>query len=228
MHGKTLDHPHGGSPVVRIGADPADASSAMILIHGRGASAESMVPLAESLTTDDADNMAVLIPQAAGSVWYPQRFIAPLEGNEPYLSSALAVVTSLLEELVSADIAPARIIIGGFSQGACLSAEFAARHPQRYGGILVFSGGVIGPPGTDFGGLYSGDLAGTPAFIGCSDTDFHIPLERVRETTAALTGLGANATERIYPGMGHTINADELAAAKEIVQRVAAGSDTGP
>jgi predicted esterase len=225
MHEHTIDHPHEGGPVIRIAADPADAASAMILIHGRGASAESMVPLAETLAGDDITGMAVLIPQAAGSVWYPQRFIAPLEDNEPYLSSALAMVTALLNELETAGVAPERIVLGGFSQGACLSAEFAARNPRRYGGILVFSGGVIGPPGTDFAGQYAGNLVGTPAFVGCSDTDFHIPLERVHETTAALAGLGADVSERIYPGMGHTINEDELAAARQIVHHVAGGSN---
>jgi predicted esterase len=228
MHENTFDHPHQGGPVLRLGSDPADAAAGMILIHGRGASAESMVPLAEALAGEALQEMAVLIPQAIGSVWYPQRFIAPIEENEPYLSSALTIVTGLLEELVTAGLSPDRIVIGGFSQGACLSAEYAARNPRRYGGILVFSGGIIGPPGTDFAGQYAGDLAGTPAFVGCSDTDFHIPLERVHETTAALTGLGAEVIERVYPGMGHTINEDELAAAREILQRATGSPGPSP
>lgn len=207
--------PHQGQAVLHLGADNDHATSALILIHGRGASAESMRPLGEALMTE---NMTVHIPQALSNTWYPQPFIAPIEENEPYMSSALQVIEDIVSGFSTRGIPPERVVIAGFSQGACLSSEFAARHPRRYGGILVFSGGIIGPLGSPF--HYEGDLAGTPVFVGCSDTDFHIPVERVHETTEALRALGAEVTERIYPNMGHTIIQDELDAARSITAAV--------
>lgn len=207
--------PHQGQPVLHLGANSENATTALILIHGRGADAESMRPLGEALMTDD---MSVHIPQAFSNTWYPNRFIEPIEDNEPFLSSALQVIDDIVRGFSARGIPPERVVIAGFSQGACLSSEYAARNPRRYGGILVFSGGLIGPLGTEF--HYDGDLAGTPVFVGCSDTDFHIPAERVHETTEVLRGLGAEVAERIYPNMGHTINQDELDAAREITAAV--------
>jgi predicted esterase len=176
------------------------------MVHGRGASAESILALAPEFGAED---VAYLAPQAAGSAWYPERFIAPVRRNEPQLSSALALLGGLLGHLGQAGIPAERTVLLGFSQGACLALEFAARSPQRYGGLVALSGALI--EDGDQPRAYIGSLAGTPAFLGCSDVDFHIPLERVRRSTALLRGLGAEATERIYPGMGHTVNADEIA-----------------
>lgn len=216
MANESPDHaPHQGIEPLYHGVPVPEASAAIILIHGRGASPESMIPLAEALASPGT---AVILPRAAGNVWYPQRFIAPIEANEPYLSSALQVVADTVRVVEDAGIAPDRLVIGGFSQGACLASDFAARFPRRYGGVLVFSGGLIGPPGTPF--QFDGDLRGTPVLVGCSDTDFHIPVERVHETTRTLSQLGGEVTERIYPGMGHTINEDEIDLARRIVSSV--------
>jgi predicted esterase len=190
----------------------------MILIHGRGASAYDILELGTYLA---APEMAQLAPQAANNTWYPYSFLNPLEQNEPYLSSALQVVADVVDRVEAAGIAAERIIIGGFSQGACLASEFVARHARRYGGLLLFSGGLIGPPGTPR--EYAGSLAGTPVFLGCSDVDFHIPLERVEETAEVLANLGGKVTKKIYPNMGHTIIQDEIDEAQTIVAHVADG-----
>ena len=186
----------------------------MVMIHGRGASAEDILALAAEFAAPD---VAFLAPQAADGAWYPQRFIAPLAANEPFLSSALATVGRLVEHITSTGIPQERVFLLGFSQGACLALEYAARNPQRYGGVIALSGGLIGPIGTAFD--YAGSLAGTSVFLGCSDVDFHIPLERVHESTAAMRALGGDVTERIYPGMGHTVNADETAFVRELLLR---------
>jgi predicted esterase len=177
----------------------------MILMHGRGASAEDILTLVPEL---DQGGFAYLAPQAAGYTWYPYSFLAPLSSNEPWLSSALAVIASLLRQLTDAGIPPERTILLGFSQGACLSLEFAARNARRYGGVAGLSGGLIGPDGTPRN--YTGSLAGTPVFLGCSDVDFHIPKERVLHSAEVLRGLGGDVTARLYPGMGHMVNDDEI------------------
>lgn len=203
---------HQNQPVV-VGGQPLDkAKAAMILAHGRGATADSIMVLADLLPHPD---MAYLAPQAAHNTWYPYSFLNPIEQNEPYLSSALARLEELTTQVEEAGISLSRLVLAGFSQGACLVSEFAARNARRYGGLLLFSGGLIGPPGTTRD--YAGSLEGTPVFIGCSDIDPHIPLARVQETTAVLTQLGAAVTEKIYPGMGHTIIEDEIEQANEIV-----------
>ena len=196
---------HQGQPLLKAGTALEEASAAMILVHGRGASAESILTLRDEL---NHDGFAYLAPQAANSTWYPYSFLAPFENNEPWLSSALSTLENTLETIQKAGIPASRTLILGFSQGACLAMEFIARNPQRFGGGVALSGGLIGPPGTDFS--YPGSLEDMPIFIGCSDIDPHIPLERVQETTKALKGLGADVTERIYPGMGHTVNLDEI------------------
>lgn len=212
---------HEAQEVVRTGKSLDEASAAIIVIHGRGATARSIVPLAQAL---GAENLAILAPQAADIAhvpqWYPQRFTAPKEENEPYLSSALNMLEQLVQEVLDAGISQDRLILSGFSQGACLTSEFAAQNPTRYGGLLIFSGGLIGGGPEVSEGMYGGSLESTPVFIGCSDRDPHIPLTRVQETTRILTSLGAEVTEKIYPAMGHTINEDELVRAREIVGRL--------
>ena len=184
----------------------------MILVHGRGATAESILDLATFL---QHPHLAYVAPQAAGNTWYPYSFLSPTELNQPYLSSALLRLGECLAEIEEAGISAAATFLGGFSQGACLTAEFVARNPRRYGGAFLFSGGLIGPEGSLSG--YAGSLAGTPVFLGCSDVDPHIPLARVRETARILQDIGARVDVRIYPGMGHTINRDELEAAQAIL-----------
>ena len=208
-------NPHADQPVVRSGEPLDRARAAMILVHGRGASATNIMGLGEALRLTD---YALLAPQATGHTWYPYSFLEPMERNEPYLSSALERLNSLVEEIIAEGMPADRLVLLGFSQGACLSLEFVARHPRRYGGVVGFSGGLIGPP--DTARDYEGSLAGTPVFLGSSDPDSHIPVERVYETEAVLDGMGAIVTTRIYPGMGHTINEEELAFARAIATRV--------
>ncbi|MCB9135777.1 MAG: dienelactone hydrolase family protein [Anaerolineales bacterium] len=204
-----------GRPLLQAGKPLAEAKAAMILIHGRGANARAILGLYTVLPHPD---MAYLAPEALDGSWYPYSFLSPTERNEPYLSEALQMIAALVAQVEEAGIPPERIILGGFSQGACLASEFVARHARRYGGLLVFSGGVIGPLGTPRN--YPGSLESTPVFIGCSDVDEHIPLERVHETAEVFTQLGARVTKKIYPGMGHTVNKDEVDHAREIVKEV--------
>jgi predicted esterase len=205
-------HPHGGERVLLGGAPLETAAGALIAIHGRGAGAEDIIALAREVAPSD---VAILAPQAAGNTWYPYRFLEPTERNEPYLSSALRIVADLIAQLGERGIPPERIALLGFSQGACLALEAAARNARRYAGVIGFSGGLIGPPGTSFD--FAGSLDGTPVFLGCSDVDPHIPKERVEESAEALDRLGAVVDVRLYPGMGHTVNRDELEAARTIL-----------
>jgi predicted esterase len=217
----TLDmtDPHLGQAVLRSGPDPSSARLTAILLHGRGASAEDMLGLAAELGVTD---VAFLAPQAAGHTWYPYSFLTPIPRNEPWLTSALRLVGRLAASLEHQGIGSERLVIGGFSQGACLALESAARNPRRYGAIIGLSGGLIGPPGTPRN--YAGSLEGTPAFLGCSDVDQHIPLERVHESADVLRRMGAVVDERIYSGMGHTVNADELAAVRALLGAASARS----
>jgi predicted esterase len=189
-----------------------EAKAAMILIHGRGASASSILELGTLL---GGEKFALFAPQAANNTWYPFSFLAPLAHNEPHLSSALQTVADLVAQIEEDGIPASNIILTGFSQGACLVSEFAARNARRYGGLLIFSGGLIGPSGTPR--TYPGSLDNTAVFIGCSDIDPHIPLDRVHETTEVFMALGARVNEQIYPGMAHTIIQDELDQAQKIV-----------
>jgi len=205
-------HPHEHQPVLTLGPAPADARLAAILIHGRGASAEDILGLAHELVIPD---IAYLAPQAAGHTWYPYSFLSKIDQNEPGLTSALLVIEGLIAQLGEQGVPPERVVLMGFSQGACLTLEFAARHARRYAAIAAFSGGVIGPPGTPRD--YPGSFAGTPAFIGCSDIDPHIPVERVRESAEVYRRMGATVDERIYPRMGHTINQDEIDTVRNLL-----------
>lgn len=206
--------PHIGQPILAAGKSLDEANAAMILVHGRGATAESILGLATEL---HHDGLTYLAPQAAGNTWYPYRFIEPIERNEPYLSSALELLGQVVKHIEESGIPAERIILGGFSQGACLAAEFVARNPRKYGGLLVYSGGLIGPLEMTF--EYEGSLDGTPVFIGCSDVDFHIPKERVETTAAVLNAMGAQVDARLYAGMGHTINDDELNASRDLITK---------
>jgi predicted esterase len=210
------DDPHRAQPIAEKGAPLARAKAAMIMLHGRGGSAEDMLALADVLAPPD---LACLAPQAARHSWYPYPFTAPIERNEPWLSSALRVIDILLERLGEAGVGPERVALLGFSQGACLGLEYVARHSRRYAGVIGLSGGLIGPDGTPRD--YPGSLAGTPVFLGCSDIDPHIPLARVRETTAVLRRLGGAVTERIYPGLGHLINEDEIRSVQGLLAAIA-------
>ncbi len=214
---------HQGQPVASAGQPLDQAQAALILLHGRGADAPSILLLAEELYHPA---YAYLAPQAAHNTWYPYTFLAPMQQNEPWLSSALARVGEVVAMVEGAGVPAERIVLGGFSQGACLASEFMARHARRYGGLLAFSGGLIGPPGTPR--AYAGSLEGTPVFLGCSDSDFHIPKERVEETAAVLKELGAQATMRLYPNMGHTINADELSQARGLLRAALAAASLKP
>ena len=208
----SLKDPHAGQPVLTLGPPPGEARLAMILVHGRGASAADILGLAHELRLDD---VAYLAPEAAGHSWYPFSFLSPMSRNEPGISSGLGVIASLVQTLGAQGVPPERVGLLGFSQGACLSLEFAARHARRYAGVFGLSGGLIGPPGTARD--YTGSCDGTPILLGCSDVDAHIPLERVRESAAVFRGLGAAVDERIYRGMGHTVNQDELDAVRTIL-----------
>ncbi|MEM7336440.1 MAG: dienelactone hydrolase family protein [Chloroflexota bacterium] len=207
--------PHGSMPHQTAGLPLASAQAAMILVHGRGATAVSILDLGQALPHPE---MTYVAPQASQNTWYPYSFLAPISQNEPGISSGLAKVGALFEMVQDAGIPAEKIILGGFSQGACLASEFLARNPQRLGGLLVFSGGVIGPLGMARND--AGNLEGTPVFIGCSDVDFHIPVERVEETAVVFQKLGANVNKVIYPGMGHTIIQDEIDQAMKIVAGV--------
>jgi predicted esterase len=200
--------------VLASGAVLTDARLVAILLHGRGASAEDILGLASELALTD---VAFLAPQAAGNTWYPYSFLTPMEKNEPNLSSALGTVAALIAHLAQRGILPDRVALMGFSQGACLALEYAARHARRYAGVAAFSGGLIGPPGTPRD--YAGSFDGTPVFLGCSDIDPHIPLERVKESAEVCRRMGATVDERIYPGMGHTVNVDEMSAVRAMLSR---------
>ena len=210
---------HRTEDTIVAGAQRESANAAVILVHGRGATPESMLPLAEAFGRDDIHYLA---PRAAGHTWYPNSFLAPIEANEPWLSSALSVIGGLVDRLAADGFSSDRVGIIGFSQGACLTSEFIARNARRYGTACVLTGGLIGPPGTPRN--YPGSLNGTPVFLGSSDVDAHVPLERVNETRDVLGALGAEVDERIYPGMGHTVNDDEVKAVTELLRRLARAS----
>lgn len=207
---------HQGQPVIHRGELLENATAAMLMIHGRGGGPMSILPLISPLSLP---GFAYLVPQAAGNTWYPQRFLMSRALNEPHLSSALATMQGILQHIADSGIPPEKTMLLGFSQGACLALETAARFPQRYGGVVAFSGGLIGADDELTG--YPGSLDDTPVFIGCSDFDEHIPERRVRDSADILTSLGANVEKRIYPGMGHTINMDEIEFARGMMHLLA-------
>lgn len=210
-----LQGPHQGQPIRMAGEPISRAQAAMLLVHGRGASADDILSLASEF---DQPGYAYLAPQAAGNTWYPNRFLVPVSENEPWLSSGLAFVGNVIAEIVNAGIPHERIILLGFSQGACLTLEFAVRNARRYGGVVGLSGALIGPESTPRD--YAGSLAGVPVFLGCSDVDFHVPKEYVDETAEVMRRLGGDVTQRLYPGMGHTINEDEVDFVRNMMQTI--------
>ena len=205
--------PHGNQPVLRRGPNARQARLALILVHGRGGSADDLLALASELQFDD---ILYVAPQAAEHTWYPYSFLSPMERNEPGLRSGLSKISGLIESLRHEGMSPDRLGLLGFSQGACLALEYAARHARRYAAVIGLSGGVIGPPGTPR--EYTGSLDGTPVFLGCSDVDPHIPVERVHESADVFRRLHGDVDARIYPGMGHLVNEDELQAIRQILQ----------
>ena len=210
--------PHASQPTMRAGTSLDSAGAVAILVHGRGADPRDMLGLAQ---TFKRPGFAYLAPAAAGNQWYPFSFLSPREKNEPGISSGLAVIERLVQEVLARGLPPSKIVIGGFSQGACLASEFCIRHPRAYGGLLAFSGGLIGASGTTWDGVQT-DLDNMPVFLGCSDVDPHIPKERVLETEQVYNRLGAKVTRTLYPGMGHTINEDEIGEAQHLLDAVLA------
>ena len=213
--------PHAADEVYRAGVPLEDATGVVILLHGRGASARDILSLAGALGGEQL-KLAFLAPQAAGSTWYPNSFLAERESNEPWLSSALAKVQSVVELAEAAGVTRERIVVGGFSQGACLATEFVATHPARYAGLIAWTGGLVGPLGSDVS--HAGELAGTPAFQGSGDPDPHVPWSRVEESARVLTAMGAKVTSRRYPGKPHSVSAEEIEFARELVRDAFSGN----
>jgi phospholipase/carboxylesterase len=205
--------PHRDGPIRQFGTPLAEASGAIILLHGRGGSAEDILSLASDLYLPQ---LVYLAPQAVGNSWYPNSFLAPVEQNEPWLASALLKVETIMQMVNGAGISADRVVIGGFSQGACLATEFVASHPRRYAGLIAFTGGLIGPPGANL--THAGDLAGTPVFFGSGDPDPHVPWQRVQESARSLSEMGAAVTIRRYQNRSHTISAEEIDLARKLVR----------
>jgi predicted esterase len=211
-------NPSTGSLLSRVATAgvPLDrARAVVVLTHGRNAGPENILELAPQL---DRANVAYLAPAAPGRTWYPQSFMAETAANEPSLSASLKVLPTLVDEIVRAGVPRDRIVLMGFSQGACLTAESVVRHATRYGGVALFTGGLIGPPGTSWD--YPGSFESTPIFLGTSDVDAHVPLARVKESAEVFSRMHAEVTLRVYPGMPHTVNDDEIDAARDILDRV--------
>ena len=210
-----LEGPHQNQPVAEHGAQLSRARAAMIMIHGRGATAHSMFPLAEEFAQPDFYYVA---PQASNHTWYPYSFLAPREKNQPGIRSGLQVIHDLIQKVEDSGIAARKIVLLGFSQGGCLATEYAARHPSRLGGVVAFSGGLIGDEVDP--ASYEGSLEETPVFLGCSDVDPHIPKERVDLTEEVFDRLNGDVTKRIYKGMAHTVNDDEIQFVRGMMARL--------
>lgn len=207
--------PHAEPRVVEAGVTLGQGPAAVIMVHGRNAGPANILDLVPRLARP---TLTYLAPAAANRTWYPHSFMAEIASNEPGLSSGLGVLESLVARILAAGIPRSRIVLLGFSQGACLTAEFAVRHASRFGGVVVFSGGVVGPPGTRWD--YAARFDGTPVFLGCSDRDSHVPESRVTESAELFSRMGAGVTKRIYPGMGHLVNDDEIAYAQGLLDAV--------
>jgi phospholipase/carboxylesterase len=204
--------PHRDQPVRTLGAPLAQAAADIVLLHGRGASAEDILGLAGEMYDE---RVAYLAPQAADHRWYPYSFMAPIAENEPWLSSALAKVAAVVQLAVDGGVSLEHIFVCGFSQGACLSTEFIARNPARYGGLVAFTGGLIGPAGADL--HHAGNLAGMPALFSSGDPDPHVPWSRVLESAKQFTAMGAEVETQRYPGRPHTVLPQEIESARELI-----------
>jgi phospholipase/carboxylesterase len=210
-----VDGPHQNQETVEFGVEPEQAVAGVVLLHGRGASARSILSIARELKLD---NVCYRAPQAQNHTWYPHSFMEPIKSNEPGISSGLQAIHDLIDLYHDAGLSSEQIVLMGFSQGACLALEFAARHPQGYGAIVGFSGGLIGAS-VEFQHYY-GSMEGTPIFLGCSEEDPHIPAERVDETAKLFRYLDASVTEKLYENLGHTINQDELSHARDLIEDI--------
>ena len=210
--------PHAGQPLSSAGAPLGQSPVAMILVHGRNAAPANILSIVPALARPD---LTYLAPAAAGGTWYPLSFLAEKEQNEPGISSGLWVLDQLVQHVVRSGVRKDRIVLLGFSQGACLTAEFAASHADRYAGVVLYSGGLIGPPGTTW--EYPGSFDGAPVFLGCSDVDAHVPKTRVDESAAVFQRMGATVTERIYPGIGHLVNEEEIAFTRTLLDEISGG-----
>lgn len=211
----SMPGPHQGRPVYTAGEPLSSAKAAMIMVHGRGGTADSILDLIGAI---DVPGFAYLAPEASGNTWYPNSFLAPIPSNEPGITSGLSLIDEIVASIKAAGIGDERIMLLGFSQGACLSLEYAARNARRFGGIAGLSGGLIGPDDTPRD--YPGSFDGTPVFLGCSDIDFHIPAVRVQHTADVLSRMKADVIMRLYPGMGHLVNEDEIAAVRAMMTAV--------
>ena len=210
--GQRVPGPHHNASVLTAGSPVAEARAAMLMCHGRGAAADDRLALAAAFEVPD---VAIIAPQAAQGTWYPKSFLAPLRENEPHLSSALALLGAIVEELERGGMPPSRLVLFGFSQGGCLALEFAGRTARRYGGVVGLSAGLIGPPGRSWN--FAPGLDGTPVFLGCSDRDPHIPRDRVEESARELERIGGRVELQIYQGLGHTVNRDEVTRVRPIL-----------
>jgi predicted esterase len=215
-----MSNVHKGQPLTTRGKPLEESRGVVVMMHGRDRDTDDILSVADRI---GEESFAYLAPAAKDNSWYPYSFMEPVEKNEPYLSYALEVCDDLVNELIGEGIPKRQIVLAGFSQGACLVAEYAAQHADRYGGILLFTGGLIGPPGTRWD--YGGSFDGTPVFLGTSDVDEFVPEERVRESARVFESMGANVTLRVYPGMDHVVNDDEIAFAKDILRRIASGEE---
>lgn len=198
--------------IITAGADIKSAKKVLIMIHGRGGSAEDILSLADHL---HVDNFALLAPQANSNSWYPYSFMAPPSNNEPWLSAALSLLEKTVKEATTQGIVEENVYFLGFSQGACLTLEFVTRNAIKFGGVIAFTGGLIGDK--IYPENYKGDFKNTPIFIGSSKPDPHVPAERVHSTTEILKSMNADVTEKIYENMGHTICGDEIELANKLV-----------
>lgn len=209
--------PHQGQRVATAGLPLGESHAVMIMVHGRNAAPDNILELCQAL---DRPGFTFLAPAAAGNTWYPHSFLAERTRNEPGLSSGLLALEHLVDQVRSRGVQRRHVVLLGFSQGACLCSEFAVRHASRFGGVIAFSGGLIGPPGTTWN--LPGSFDGTPVFLGCSDVDAHVPRERVDQSALVFERMGAVVTKRIYPGMGHLVNPDEIGFTQALMDAILA------
>lgn len=198
--------------IITAGKDISEAKKVLILLHGRGGNAHDMLAFADHFTLDD---FSLLAPQATNNSWYPYSFLAPPAQNEPWLSSALEILNNMLEEIKSKGIASENIYFAGFSQGACLTAEFVSRNAAKFGGVIIFTGGLIGDK--IYSEKYKGDFAGTPVFIGTGNPDAHVPVERVNKTAKTMEKMNAAVTVKVYDNKPHSISQDEIETSNKLI-----------